>query len=138
MSKFTTFGAFLDGRLAGTRTTKTMLYTHAVVTLSDKNGKLPQPVVSSYSQSERGAVKQADDKRRWGYGCVIVPVFAIDKKTGAPLDANIAPARSDPGSNDAACVHSFVCSGSAYGGDDDSYHGEGRSYCEYCGADGDA
>jgi hypothetical protein len=34
--------------------------------------------------------------------------------------------------------HSWVYSGSAYGGDDDSYHGEGRCYCEFCGADGDA
>jgi hypothetical protein len=34
--------------------------------------------------------------------------------------------------------HSFVCSGVAYGGDDESYHGEGRCYCEWCGADGDA
>ena len=36
------------------------------------------------------------------------------------------------------CDHSWVYSGSAYGGDDDSYHGEGRCYCEFCGADGDA
>lgn len=34
--------------------------------------------------------------------------------------------------------HSFVFTGTAYGGDDDSYMGEGRSYCEHCGADGDA
>jgi hypothetical protein len=34
--------------------------------------------------------------------------------------------------------HSWAYSGSAYGGDDDSYHGEGRCYCENCGADGDA
>jgi hypothetical protein len=34
--------------------------------------------------------------------------------------------------------HSWSFTGSAYGGDDDSYHGEGRAYCCYCGADGDA
>lgn len=34
--------------------------------------------------------------------------------------------------------HDFVCTGTAYGGDDESYHGEGRSYCQHCGADGDA
>jgi hypothetical protein len=33
--------------------------------------------------------------------------------------------------------HEFVCTGTAYGGDDESYHGEGRSYCVHCGADGD-
>lgn len=32
----------------------------------------------------------------------------------------------------------WVCSGTAYGGDDDSYFGEGRCYCMFCGADGDA
>jgi hypothetical protein len=34
--------------------------------------------------------------------------------------------------------HEFVCSGTQYGGDDESYHGEGRCYCVHCGADGDA
>jgi hypothetical protein len=34
--------------------------------------------------------------------------------------------------------HEFVCTGTAYGGDDESYHGEGRCYCIWCGADGDA
>ena len=34
--------------------------------------------------------------------------------------------------------HSWSYTGSAYGGDDDSFHGEGRAYCCYCGADGDA
>lgn len=34
--------------------------------------------------------------------------------------------------------HSWVYSGTQYGGDDESYHGEGRCYCEFCGADGDA
>ena len=34
--------------------------------------------------------------------------------------------------------HSWSFSGSAYGGDDDSYGGEGRAYCCLCGADGDA
>lgn len=34
--------------------------------------------------------------------------------------------------------HKWVFTGSAYGGDEDSYHGEGRCYCSLCGADGDA
>lgn len=39
---------------------------------------------------------------------------------------------TDPGG------HSWVCTGTAYGGDDERYCGEGRTYCEFCGADGDA
>lgn len=34
--------------------------------------------------------------------------------------------------------HEWYYSGTAYGGDDESYHGEGRVYCTHCGADGDA
>lgn len=34
--------------------------------------------------------------------------------------------------------HSWSYSGTAYGGDDESYGGEGRCYCAHCGADGDA
>jgi hypothetical protein len=34
--------------------------------------------------------------------------------------------------------HSWHYSGTAYGGDDERYHGEGTVRCSYCGADGDA
>jgi hypothetical protein len=33
--------------------------------------------------------------------------------------------------------HEFECTGTAYGGDDARWFGEGRSFCIYCGADGD-
>jgi hypothetical protein len=36
------------------------------------------------------------------------------------------------------CDHEWAFTGTAYGGDDDRYHGEGRCYCAKCGADGDA
>lgn len=32
----------------------------------------------------------------------------------------------------------WVYTGTQYGGDDESYFGEGRCYCQFCGADGDA
>lgn len=34
--------------------------------------------------------------------------------------------------------HDWRFTGTAYGGDDESYRGEGRAYCCLCGADGDA
>jgi hypothetical protein len=34
--------------------------------------------------------------------------------------------------------HEWNYSGTQYGGDDESYHGEGRCLCAYCGADGDS
>ena len=33
--------------------------------------------------------------------------------------------------------HEWAYTGTAYGGDDPSYFGEGRCYCVHCGADGD-
>jgi hypothetical protein len=44
----------------------------------------------------------------------------------------------DPGQRRRCARHVWVFTGSAYGGDDESFHGEGRTYCENCGADGDA
>lgn len=35
------------------------------------------------------------------------------------------------------CNHEWVHTGTEYGGDDESYHGEGRCYCLLCGEDGD-
>lgn len=34
--------------------------------------------------------------------------------------------------------HEWAYTGTVYGGDDESYFGEGRCYCIHCGADGDA
>ena len=34
--------------------------------------------------------------------------------------------------------HEWAYTGTQYGGDDESYHGEGRAYCVHCGKDGDA
>jgi hypothetical protein len=34
--------------------------------------------------------------------------------------------------------HQWSHTGTAYGGDDASFHGEGRAYCFFCNADGDA
>lgn len=43
-----------------------------------------------------------------------------------------------PGSIDQfLCSHEWHYTGTAYGGDDPSYHGEGHCYCSKCGADGD-
>jgi hypothetical protein len=44
----------------------------------------------------------------------------------------------DPDQRGPCPGHEFEFTGTAYGGDDESYHGEGRVYCTHCGADGDA
>jgi hypothetical protein len=36
------------------------------------------------------------------------------------------------------CAHDWNYTGTAYGGDDERWHGEGRVICRKCGADGDA
>lgn len=47
-------------------------------------------------------------------------------------DDSYPPPCTNPGG------HEFECTGTAYGGDDERWHGEGRSLCIHCGADGDA
>lgn len=48
------------------------------------------------------------------------------------------------GNHDAASLDEFLCNhkwaytGTAYGGDDERWLGEGRAYCIHCGKDGDA
>lgn len=65
-------------------------------------------------------------------------VRAFSQRWDAAVEQEAAWAAAEEEEYGDGCKHSFVCSGTAYGGDDASYHGEGRSYCEYCGADGDA
>jgi len=36
------------------------------------------------------------------------------------------------------CAHEWVFTGTAYGGDDPRWFGDGRCFCAKCGADGDA
>jgi len=36
------------------------------------------------------------------------------------------------------CDHDWIYTGTSYGGDDESYHGDGRVYCSLCGLDGDS
>lgn len=45
--------------------------------------------------------------------------------------------RETPDPYESTCAHEWVYTGTAYGGDDERYHGEGRVYCSKCGADGD-
>ena len=53
------------------------------------------------------------------------------------MEDDYAPPDDDGGAG--ACPgHEWAYTGTAYGGDDESYHGEGRCYCIHCGADGDA
>lgn len=44
----------------------------------------------------------------------------------------------DPGQRCKCPGHEWAYTGTQYGGDDESFFGEGRAYCIHCGADGDA
>lgn len=71
-----------------------------------------------------------------GYPCVsYCPACADDA-------AWLADGGSGPDEPDDSCTsptgHEWGYTGTAYGGDDHSYFGEGRCLCVHCGADGDA
>lgn len=67
---------------------------------------------------------------------------ALELRRSAKGFGVIAPAADepefDPGQDRPCPGHKWAYTGTAYGGDDESYRGEGRVYCEHCDADGDA
>lgn len=67
-------------------------------------------------------------------GFHIAPILrTVPRVSGAPWPDPSADVIGAPD----GCQHAWAYSGTAYGGDDESYHGEGRAYCLLCGADGD-
>lgn len=62
----------------------------------------------------------------------IKQVFVFEKLSHNALDDNPTDQCTHPNG------HHFEYTGTAYRGDDERYHGEGRCYCIHCGADGDA
>ncbi len=66
------------------------------------------------------------------------PMFRAD---GMMLDDQGNRSVFDDLDDDGGCTdprgHKWACTGTQYGGDDERWQGEGRCYCEHCGADGD-
>ena len=48
------------------------------------------------------------------------------------------PSQCNGGCRSVKAGENWVYTGTQYGGDDESFFGEGRCYCQFCGADGDA
>jgi len=67
------------------------------------------------------------------------PAWCIGCGESAPCNKPACNMIEEPGDE---CTdpkgHEWAYTGTAYGGDDESYFGEGRCYCIHCGADGDA
>lgn len=86
-----------------------------------------------------GLVKHADGT----LGCVGDPDWLdlADAYVAACEALGLAPVMHEPEdvpSEQDLCAHEWAHTGTEYGGDDESYHGEGRCYCVKCGLDGDA
>ena len=87
-------------------------------------------LVEAYKTGEAngGSVDWSDVDLAWEVAREALAI-AQDTPTDDP-EGTIEPAES--------CPHEWVYTGTAYGGDDPSYHGEGRCICRLCGMDGDA
>lgn len=55
-----------------------------------------------------------------------------------PIAEGLDPNTLEPLDPADDCDHEWAFTGTAYGGDDPRWSGEGRCYCVKCGADGDA
>jgi len=80
-----------------------------------------------------GPIKSTDDLPPLPEGVTMIGL-------GDPevLHRTIAEAVGEADEPHSDCVHEWAFTGTAYGGDDPRWHGEGRCYCVKCGADGDA
>lgn len=68
--------------------------------------------------------------------CNVCTQTPDDRGDARALVADLEP--DDPDACTNPDGHEFEHTGTAYGGDDPRWHGEGRCYCIHCGADGDA
>jgi hypothetical protein len=92
---------------------------------------LENPLTGDGYAYVREAVETALSQDRHGSVAVMVwaPFYGIEQDADEP-DRYI--------NGDAHCAHEWSYDGTAYGGDNPAYHGEGRVRCNKCGADGDA
>ena len=77
-------------------------------------------VLTAYDQ---GRYESSLETRRFAERCA---EFAVGDGYGDTLEEFLCPG------------HEWSYSGTSYGGDDESYRGEGRCRCALCGKDGDA
>lgn len=71
----------------------------------------------------------------WGTDCPECGrVYSASSEAGAKEPGRLCP---ECWTALVGCSHEWVNTGTAYGGDDPRWHGEGRCYCRLCGADGD-
>lgn len=117
--------------------------------MSDQMGEAP-----AYLETEGERIMREEQEGRSfpcpkcdGHGCRVKrvdgkPVAELCERCGgegvrfATLD--MIEEAGAIGSDNPFCEHDWSYTGTAYGGEDESYHGEGRCYCSLCGADGDA
>ena len=94
-------------------------------------------LVEAYKTGEAngGSVDWSDVDLAWEVAreaLAIAQDTPTDDPEGAP---DIAGRMAGPAES---CRHEWIYTGTAYGGDDPSYRGEGRCICRLCGMDGDA
>lgn len=73
-------------------------------------------------------------KQGWNRLCVVLCDWIENHRVVEP---SLVP-DDDPDACTNPKGHEWAYTGTEYGGDDESYHGEGRCYCIHCGNDGDA
>lgn len=118
-------------------------------------GALVQVFVLQALQDYAAAVAAADPAKIESNALISTEAWiGVAREVHEKVSKHLAPSPADSGPTveadhdpdedppEGLCTHpdghKWVYTGTAYGGDDPSYRGEGRCYCQHCGADGDA
>ncbi len=120
-------------------------YLVATVNIPEVDIQEDEVLIKDYSENagilpaleSAGIVQSTDQLVATGYVHVTVCKLLVAKPEQADGDDEYEEACADD-EDGAHCAHDWVYTGTAYGGDDESFRGEGRVICRLCGADGDA
>lgn len=112
-----------------------------VCDLCEGRAKVVNPSIDASGLTAEDFAEDPDFAESYKSGMYDITCPRCGGRSTIPVDDNPGRYVLDEEGQQICCNpdgHEFECTGTAYGGDDERWMGEGRCLCIWCGADGDA